>query len=163
MLRTLFASTVFALLATTSGAETTFTVANTFQDSKLTENAEISTTAFDAEIYANRVANVGAGVELPDFVNFYSIDVSEDLATLTMTVSELAQPFNNPMPAGRFDRYYFTFTGAVPTAASIDAEASNPELAQGASVAVTTAGRLVVEFAEGADFTAGNKLVVTLQ
>ncbi|WP_164660217.1 hypothetical protein [Tropicibacter sp. Alg240-R139] len=82
-----------------SGAETSFTVANTFQDTELTKNAEIPTMASDAGMFANHAANVGAIVELPDFVNLHSIDVSKDLATLTMTVSELAKPFYNPMPA----------------------------------------------------------------
>ena len=66
------------------------------------------------------------------------------------------------MPAGRFDRYYFTFTGTAPTIATIDADGSTAAIASGAKVDVISTGRLVVEVGEGADFTSGNKIVVKL-
>ncbi|UWP98660.1 hypothetical protein [Aliiroseovarius crassostreae] len=152
-----------ALTAGAASADTMFTVANTFQDPQMTGGNEISTIAFSADVYANQAATVSAGVEIPNFVNFYEIDVAEDMSILTMTVSETAKPANNPMPADRFDRYYYTFTGAGPASASIDADASTAAIAEGATVTVTTTGRLVVAFGEGADFTPGNKVVINLQ
>lgn len=156
-------ASAFVLVAGAASADTVFTVANTFEDPKLTGGSEISTISFSAEVYANQVATVSADVEIANFVNFYKIDVAEDMSTLTMTVSDTAKPFNNPMPADRFDRYYYTFTGAGPAAAEIDASASTAAIAQGATVTMTTTGRLVVAFGEGADFTAGNALVVSLK
>ncbi|WP_432449227.1 hypothetical protein [Aliiroseovarius marinus] len=152
-----------ALTAGAASADTMFTVANTFQDPQMNGGNEISTIAFSADVYANQAATVSADIEIPNFVNFYEIDVAEDMSTLTMTVSETAKPANNPMPAERFDRYYYTFTGAGPASASINADASTAAIADGATVAVTTTGRLVVAFGEGADFTPGNKVVVNLQ
>lgn len=162
MLRNSILAATLALTAGAASADTIFTVANTFQDPTMTGGAEISTIAFSAEVYANQAATVGANVEIANFVNFYEIDVAKDMSTLTMTVSDTARPANNPMPADRFDRYYFTFTGAGPAAATIDADASTAAIAGGASVTVTTTGRLVVAFGEGADFTAGNKVVINL-
>ena len=151
-----------AITASAATAGTMFTVANTFEDPQMTGGAEISTIAFSADVYANQAATVGADVEIANFVNFYVIDVAEDMSTLTMTVSDTAQPANNPMPAERFDRYYFTFTGAGPASAAIDADKSTAAIADGATVTVTTTGRIVVAFGEGADFTPGNTLVVNL-
>lgn len=162
MYRSTIIAVGFFLIAGAASAETMFTLANTFQDPKLTGGQEISTTSFDANVYGNESATVRDGVELPNFVNFYSIDVSVDMSTLTMTVSDSAKPFNNPMPADRFDRYYFTFTGAAPTTATIDFDGSTAAIANGAKVGVISTGRLVVEFSEGADFTSGNKVVVKL-
>lgn len=163
MLRnTLLAATV-ALTAGAASADTMFTVANTFQDPQMTGGTEISTIAFSADVYANQAATVGADVEIANFVNFYEIDVADDLSTLTMTVSDTAQPANSPMPADRFDRYYFTFAGSGPAEAAIDADASTAAIANGATVTVTSTGRIVVAFGEGADFTPGNKVVINLQ
>lgn len=162
MLRHSILAATLALTAGAASADTMFTVANTFQDPKMTGDTEISTIGFSADVYANQAATVGADVEIANFVNFYEIDVADDMSTLTMTVSDTAQPANNPMPANRFDRYYFTFTGAGPAAATIDADASTAAIAGGASVTVTTTGRLVVAFGEGADFTPGNKVVINL-
>ena len=155
-------ATALTLTASVALSDTMFTVANTFQDPTMTGGAEISTIAFSADVYANQAATVGADVEIANFVNFYAIDVSEDMSTLTMTVSDTAQPAANPMPAERFDRYYFTFTGAGPAAAEIDGDASTAAIADGATVTLTTTGRLVVAFGEGADFTPGNKVVINL-
>ncbi len=163
MFRKSLLAAVLALTAGAASADTMFTVANTFQDPQVTGGAEISTIAFSAEVYANQAATVGADVEIANFVNFYEIDVAEDMTTLTMTVSDTAKPFNNPMPADRFDRYYFTFTGAGPATATIDADASTAAIADGATVTVTTTGRVVVAFSEGADFTPGNKVVINLE
>ena len=80
----------------------------------MTGGAEISTIAFSADVYANQAATVSDDVEIENFVNFYEIDVAADMSSLTMTVTDTAQPVNNPMPAGRFDRYYFTFTARGP-------------------------------------------------
>ena len=160
--KTLLAAAV-VLTAGAASADTMFTVANTFQDPKMTGGNEVSTIAFSADVYANQAAMVSANVEIPNFVNFYEIDVAEDMSTLTMTVSETAKPANNPMPAERFDRYYYTFTGGGPVSASIDADASTAAIADGATVSVTTTGRVVVAFGEGADFTPGNKVVIDLQ
>jgi hypothetical protein len=162
MFRTSILAAAVALTAGAASAETMFTVANTFQDPAMTGGAEISTIAFSADVYANQAATVGADVEIANFVNFYEIDVADDMSTLTMTVSETAQPANNPMPADRFDRYYFTFTGAGPAEATIDADASTAAVANGATATVTTTGRIVVAFGEGADFTPGNKVVINL-
>ena len=131
----------------------------------MTGEAEISTIAFSADVYANQAAKVGADVEIANFVNLYEIGVADDMSTLTMTmtVSDTAQPANNPMPADRFDRYYFTFTCAGPAEAAIDADASTAVISDGATVTVTTTGRVVVAFGEGADFTPGNKVVINLQ
>ena len=155
-------ATALTLTASVAMSDTMFTVANTFQDPQMTGGAEISTIAFSADVYANQAATVGADVEIANFVNFYAIDVAEDMSTLTMTVSDTAQPAANPMPAERFDRYYFTFTGAGPTAAEIDGDASTAAISDGATVTLTTTGRLVVAFGEGADFTPGNKVVINL-
>lgn len=163
MLHKIILATALTLAASAAMADTVFTVANTFEDSQMTGGGEISTIAFSADVYANQAATVSDKVEIANFVNFYEIDVAADMSTLTMTVSDTAQPANNPMPADRFDRYYFTFTGAGPAAANIDTKASTAAIAQGASVTVTTTGRLVVAFGEGADFTAGNTLVVSLK
>ncbi|MGR3659781.1 MAG: hypothetical protein ACU0CA_01160 [Paracoccaceae bacterium] len=163
MLRKTLLASALVLIAGVASADTIFTVANTFEDPKLTGGAEISTIAFDAGVYANQAATVSDGVEIANFVGFYKIDVAADMSTLTMTVSDTAKPFNNPMPADRFDRYHFTFTGAGPTEATIDADASTAVIAQGASVAITTTGRLVITYSEGVDFTAGNTLVVKLK
>ena len=131
-------ATALTLTASVALSDTMFTVANTFQDPTMTGGAEISTIAFSADVYANQAATVGADVEIANFVNFYAIDVSEDMSTLTMTVSDTAQPAANPMPAERFDRYYFTFTGAGPAEAAIDADASTAAIADGAAVTVTS-------------------------
>ena len=155
-------ATALTLTASVALSDTMFTVANTFQDPTMTGGAEISTIAFSADVYANQAATVGADVEIANFVNFYAIDVSEDMSTLTMTVSDTAQPAANPMPAERFDRYYFTFTGAGPATAEIDGDASTAAISDGATVTLTTTGRLVVAFGEGADFTPGNKVVINL-
>lgn len=163
MFRKVMIASTFALMAGVASADTTFTVANTFEDPKMTGGNEISTIAFSAEVYANQAATVGGGVEIASFVNFYEIDLAEDMSSLTMTVSDTAKPANNPMPADRFDRYYYTFTGAGPASAEIDAGSSTSAIAKGASATVTTTGRLVVAFGEGADFTPGNKLVVNLK
>ncbi len=144
-------------------ADTSFTLANTFEDPKMTGGKEISTIKFNPEVYANHASRVSDEVEIPNFVNFYKVDVAVDMSSLTMTVSDTAKPLNNPMPAKRFDRYYYTFTGAGPAEASIDNERSTAALAKGASVEVLTTGRLLVTFAEGADFTHGNKLVLKLK
>lgn len=160
--KTLLASAL-VVFAGAASADTMFTVANTFEDPQMTGGNEISTIAFSADVYANQVATVSDDVEIANFVNFYKIDVSADMSSLTMTVSDTAKPANNPMPADRFDRYYFTFTGAGPAEASIDADASTAAIAQGATVAMTTTGRLVVAFGEGADFTPGNALIVNLK
>lgn len=98
----LVAAVTFA--ASAASADTMFTVANTFEDPTMTGGAEISTIAFSADVYANRAATVGPDVEIANFVNFYEIDVAEDMSSLTMTVSDTAEPANNPMPADRFDR-----------------------------------------------------------
>ena len=129
----------------------------------MTKGVEVSTIAFSADVYANQAATVSSDVEITNFANFYKIDISEDMSTLTMTVSDTAKPATNPMPADRFDRYYYTFTGAGPVSAKIDASTSTVAIANGATATVTTTGRLVVAFGEGADFTPGNKLVVTLK
>ena len=68
-----------------------------------------------------------------------------------MTVTDTAKPANNPMPASCYDRYYLIFSGASPTAASVDIDASTAAIAQGASIEVTTTGRILVTFGEGAD------------
>ena len=163
MFRNTLMASALVLIAGVASADTVFTVANTFEDPELTGGAEISTVAFDAGVYANQAATISDGVEIENFVGFYTIDVAADMSTLTMTVSDTAQPFNNPMPAGRFDRYYFTFTGATPTEATVDTDASTAAIAQGASVEMITTGRIVISFSEGADFTAGNTLVVNLK
>ncbi len=163
MFRTSILATALALTSGAAVADTLFTVANTFEDPKMTGGKEISTIAFSPEIYANQAAKIGAVVEIANFVNFYEIDVAADQSSLTMTVSDTANPANNPMPAKRFDRYYYTFTGAGPASAEIDADASTTAIAQGATVSVTTTGRIVIAFGEGADFTPGNKLVVSLK
>lgn len=163
MFRSILIAAGMVVVAGSASAETMFTVANTFQDPKVTGSKEISTVAFSADVYANKAAKVSKAVEVPNFVNFYEIDVAYDMSALTMTVSKTAKPFNNPMPADRFDRYYYTFSGAGPATASINMEASTPAIAKGASVEVMTAGRIVVVFGEGADFTHGNKLVVNLK
>mgnify|MGYP007079534971 CR=1 FL=1 len=159
-------STLLLTLAipfSTAFADTSFTVANTFEDPKMTGGKEISTIAFSPEVYANHAARVTDQVELPNFVNFYSIDVAADMSSLTMTVSPTAKPASNPMPDKRFDRYYYTFTGAGPAEASVNSDSSTAALAQGASVAVLSTGRLLVTFAKCADFTHGNKLVIKLK
>lgn len=162
MLKKALLAAALTLTASVAMSDTMFTVANTFEDPAMTGGAEISTIAFSADVYANQAATVGADVEIANFVGFYEIDVAEDMSSLTMTVSDTAQPANNPMPAERFDRYYFTFTGAGPAAAEIDGDASTAAIAQGATVTVTTTGRIVVAFGEGADFTPGNKVVINL-
>ena len=67
-----------ALTAGAASADTVFTVANTFQDPQMTGGNEISTIAFNADVYANQAANVSTAIELPNFVNFYEIDVAYD-------------------------------------------------------------------------------------
>ena len=163
MFRKVLIASTLALVAGAAQADTMFTVANTFEDPKMTGGNEISTIAFSADVYANQAATVSGDVEIANFVNFYEIDVAADMSSLTMTVSDTAQPANNPMPAERFDRYYYTFTGAGPASAEIDVSASTGAIAQGATATVTTTGRLVVAFGEGADFTPGNTLVVNLK
>jgi hypothetical protein len=155
--------TALTLCISTAIADTTFTIANTFEDSKMTGGNEISTIAFSAEVYANQAAVVSENIEIENFVNFYEVDVAADMSSLTMTVSDTAKPANNPMPAGRYDRYYYTFSGAGPTEAAIDKDVSTTAIAQGATVTVETTGRLVVSFAQGADFKPGNKLVVMMK
>lgn len=138
-----------------------FTVSNTFQDAGMTEGQEVPTTMFDAEVFADQSAEIGDGVELENFIGFYSIDFAADMSSLTMTVTETAMPSDNPLPADRFDRYYFSFDGAAPTGATIDSGASTPALAGGAAASVAD-GVLVVEFGESTDVTPGNTLVISL-
>jgi hypothetical protein len=163
MFKTSLIALAITLTAGVATADTMFTVANTFEDPKMTGGQEISTIAFSPDVYANQAATVGAGVEIANFVNFYEIDIAEDMSSLTMTVSDTAKPANNPMPANRFDRYYYTFTGAGPASAEIDSTASTAAIANGATVSVTSTGRIVVAFGEGADFTPGNKVVINLK
>lgn len=155
-------ATALTFAASAAMADTMFTVVNTFEDPTMTGGNEISTIAFSADVYANQAATVSDGVEIANFVNFNEIDVAADMSTLTMTVSDTAEPANNPMPAGRFDRYYFTFTGAGPASAEIDSHASTGAIADGATATMITTGRIVVAFGEGADFTPGNKVVINL-
>jgi hypothetical protein len=163
MFKQILLATALTVVASASFADTTFTVANTFEDPTMTGGKEISTIAFSADVYANQAATVSSDVEIANFVSFYQIDVSEDMSSLTMTVTDTAKPANNPMPENRFDRYYYTFTGAGPASAEIDANTSTDAISKGATATVTTTGRLVVVFGEGADFTPGNKLVVNLK
>lgn len=155
-------ATLFALLSSPVLAETSFVVSNTFQDSGMTGGQEVPTVNFDAAVFADQTATIGDAVELQNFIGFYSIDFAADLSSLTMTVTDTAKPTNNPIPADRFDRYYFTFTGAALTGASIDGAASTAALAGGASVAVVE-GKLVVTFGETADITPGNTLIISLK
>lgn len=161
-MKSLYTAALFTLLAFPALAETSFTVSNTFQDTAMTGGQEVPTVKFDPTIFADKTATVGGEVELPNFIGFYSIDFAADLSTLKMTVTDTAKPTNNPIPANRFDRYYFTFTGTAPAKASIDAEASTPTLAGGASVAVVD-GKLVVTFGQSADITPGNSLMIKLK
>lgn len=162
--KTLMASAlILASAASAASADTMFTVANTFEDPKITGGVETSIATLSHGKKINEAATVSDDVEIANFINYYKIDVAADMSSLTMTLTDTATPSNNPITAKRFDRYYFTFTGAGPAEATIDVNASTASLAQGATVTVITAGRLVVAFGEGADYTPGNKLVVNFK
>ena len=163
MLRNTLLAVAVALADDAASADAVFSVANTFKDPQMTVGAETSTIEFFADVHDNQATAVGADVEIANCVNFCEIDVAGDISTLTMTVSDTVQPANNPMLADRFDCYYFTFTGGSPAAADIEADAPTAAIAVGATVAVTTTGRVVVAFGEGVEFTPSNKMIINLQ
>ena len=125
-------------------------ITNTFQGAQ-TENVETDVAAFG--LLNNQFATVGEGVEFPNFITLYAVDISADRIAFTWGDSEFAQSLAGPTPDGNHDRNYFIFElpdGVAITAVAFDADAS--ELIEGSAeptAAVLGPNRIVTDFAAG--------------
>ncbi len=110
------------------------------------------------------------GVESPNNINFYDVDVSANSITLTLVINSDAADLI--LPAERFDRYYIGFSTNYVTSAELTGTAEPNEFATvsilpagyflsvedqfvtGITVTVEFVnGRLSIEFCEGTDLT----------
>lgn len=109
-------------------------------------------------------------IELPNFIGFYDIDVSD--TDLSMTLVDNSGATDLIIPAGRYDRHYFKFDTSTITSVSLDGSEELNEFAKvevldaGFSLAVADLfgtgiplpiefenGGLLVEFGESTDLT----------
>ncbi len=105
------------------------TVANTFEDATLTGGAQTIYGLSDPTPISD------PEVELPNYINFYDIDVSEN--TITMTLVNNSDAADLVLPEGRFDRYYVGFASNTVNTATL---ASTVGLSEFASVTILPAG-----------------------
>lgn len=128
----------------------TVVITNTFQGAQ-TENIETDVTAFG--LVNNQFATVGDGVEFPDFITLYSVDLGTGSIQFTWANSEFAQQLAGPTPDGNHDRNYFVFDlpeGVAITDVSFDSRAS--DMIEGSAeptVTVLGPNRIVIDFAAG--------------
>ncbi|MEM9523200.1 MAG: hypothetical protein AAF982_04275 [Pseudomonadota bacterium] len=84
----------------------TVLITNTFQGAQ-TENVEKDVSAFG--MTNNVFASVGAGMEFPEFITLYDVDVAADRISFRWITSEMADRLSGPTPDGNHDRNYFVF------------------------------------------------------
>ena len=128
----------------------TVVITNTFQGAQ-TDSIETDVTAFG--LLNNRFATVGDGVEFPDFITLYSVDIGANSIGFTWGDSDFAQQLAGPTTEGNHDRNYLIFDlpeGVAITDVSFDAAAS--DLIDGSAeptAAVIGPNRIVIDFAGG--------------
>lgn len=105
------------------------TVANTFEDTTLTGGAQTIYGLSDPTPVSD------PEVELPNYINFYDVDVAAN--TITMTLANNTDAADLVLPEGRFDRYYIGFAGNPITTAELTGSAALNEFA---TVSVLPAG-----------------------
>lgn len=142
----------------------TVTVANTFEDATLTGGAQT--------IYglSTPTAVSTPEVELPNYINFYDIDIGRN--TVTMTLVNNTDAADLVLPDGRFDRYYIGFAANTVSkvrligSAALNANATVSVLPAGFSLSAAdlfgtsiptpvdfSQGGLLVELGGGTDLT----------
>lgn len=139
------------------------TVVNTFEDIVITDGVQTVYGMAGPE-------NITDAVELPNFIGFYDIDISDN--SLTMTLVDNSGATDRIIPADRYDRYYFEFDTSTITSATLDGLSELNEFATvqvldpgfsldaadlfGTGIPVPIEfenGGLLVEFGEGTDLT----------
>lgn len=142
---------------------TTVVVTNTFQGAQ-TDGAEVDVAAFS--LANNQFAVVRDGIEFPEFITLYDIDISADSIRFVWGDSEFAQQLSGPTPDGNHDRNYFVFdlpTGTMITDVAFDADAS--EMIDGSAAptaAILGPNRIVVDFSSGVIRGAGFNPVLSV-
>lgn len=89
------------------------TVANTFEDATLTSGVQVIYGLSDPTVVSD------PEVELPNFINFYDVDVMDGSITLTLVNNSDAADL--VLPDGRFDRYYVGFASNTVSSATLAA------------------------------------------
>ena len=97
------------------------TTVNLFEDAVITGGAQ---TLFGI----SAPTTITDEVELPNFIGFYDVDVSDDSLSLTLVDNSGATDLI--LPAGRFDRYYIEFDGSTITSTSLDGSEELNEFAR---------------------------------
>ena len=143
----------------------TVVITNTFQGGQ-TGGVEVDVAAFD--LANNQFGVVGDGIEFPDFITLYDVDISADGIAFKWGDGDFAQSLAGPTPDGNHDRNYLIFDlpeGKTITSATYDPAASDL-LADSAEpkIAVLGPNRLVIDFdggvVRGAGFNPAFKVTV---
>jgi len=108
--RTILSSGLALLLANNAMATdlsgTRFVVSNLFKGNS-TNQLEVDVTQFG--LTNNLFSTVGDGVELPNFITLYDIDLSENSVSFDWVESGFSKKVGGVMPDDKHDRNYFMF------------------------------------------------------
>lgn len=145
-----------AMAADLSG--TRFVVSNLFKGNA-TQGVEVDVTKFG--LVNNVFATVGDGVELPNFITLYDIDLSKNSVSFNWIESKFSKKVGGVMPDDKHDRNYFIFDlpeGKEIASVEFDSEKSTlHEDSALPTVKLIAPNKFMTEFAAGVIRKAGFK------